>query len=263
MKVDLSGQKFGFLTVERYLGVFPVGKQGKRRGVWSCLCTCGSTKEVFTGDLTSGKTTSCGCKGLYNERGDKKCSRCKVFKPTEEFYSKASACKSCGSLRRKETYCPDRVHRAYKRISEEQMEKRRIYFREKRRKDPEKYNKKLKEWRKANPDYKKNRWKNDLDFRLKENLRGRLYKALIGHSKSKSTSDLVGCSIQSLKKHLESQFTEGMSWENYGEWHVDHIKPCSLFDMSDAAQQRECFNYNNLQPLWAEDNLKKSNNYEE
>jgi hypothetical protein len=52
-------------------------------------------------------------------------------------------------------------------------------------------------------------------------------------------------------------FTEGMSWDNYGEWHIDHILPCSSFDLADIEQQKICFNYKNLQPLWAEDNLRK------
>lgn len=56
------------------------------------------------------------------------------------------------------------------------------------------------------------------------------------------------------------QFEPGMTWENYGtEWHVDHIVPCSYFDLTDPEQQRICFNYRNLQPLWAKDNLEKSN----
>jgi hypothetical protein len=50
-----------------------------------------------------------------------------------------------------------------------------------------------------------------------------------------------------------------MSWKNYGKWHIDHIRPCSSFDLSDPQQQRTCFNYSNLQPLWAKDNLNKSN----
>lgn len=57
---------------------------------------------------------------------------------------------------------------------------------------------------------------------------------------------------------LEQQFTEGMTWENYGEWHVDHIRPCVSFDLSIPEQQQECFHYTNLQPLWAKDNLQKS-----
>ena len=48
-----------------------------------------------------------------------------------------------------------------------------------------------------------------------------------------------------------------MTWDNHGEWHIDHIKPCASFDLTDADQQRECFNYTNLQPLWAKDNLSK------
>jgi hypothetical protein len=56
---------------------------------------------------------------------------------------------------------------------------------------------------------------------------------------------------------MESLFLEGMSWDNYGKWHIDHIRPCSSFDLSDTEQQKICFNYKNLQPLWAEDNLRK------
>ena len=72
---------------------------------------------------------------------------------------------------------------------------------------------------------------------------------------------LVGCNSKELKEHLESQFIEGMNWNNYGEWHVDHIKPCAAFDLSDPIQQKECFNYTNLQPLWAKDNIRKSDKY--
>ena len=75
--------------------------------------------------------------------------------------------------------------------------------------------------------------------------------------KSASTMELVSCSIDKLKQHLESKFTDGMNWDNYGEWHVDHIKPCASFDLSDPDQQRQCFHYTNLQPLWEKDNLKK------
>lgn len=65
-----------------------------------------------------------------------------------------------------------------------------------------------------------------------------------------------------LKKHLEKQFQNGMTWKNHTKdgWHIDHIIPCSFFDLSDPEQQKECFNYKNLQPLWAEDNLSKGNN---
>jgi hypothetical protein len=72
---------------------------------------------------------------------------------------------------------------------------------------------------------------------------------------------LVGCNIDILIKYIESLFLEDMSWDNYGKWHIDHIRPCSSFDLSDNEQQKICFNYKNLQPLWAEDNLKKSDKW--
>jgi len=81
--------------------------------------------------------------------------------------------------------------------------------------------------------------------------------------KSKKTLELVGCSIEYLKKHLENQFTPGMNWNNRGfyGWHIDHIKPLSLFDLKDTNQQKIAFHYSNLQPLWAKDNLAKKNKY--
>jgi hypothetical protein len=68
--------------------------------------------------------------------------------------------------------------------------------------------------------------------------------------------------IDELWKHLEKQFKDGMTRQNQGEWHIDHIKPCSLFDLTDPEQQKECHNYKNLQPLWAIDNIKKSNKWQ-
>jgi hypothetical protein len=99
----------------------------------------------------------------------------------------------------------------------------------------------------------------DINFKLKEQLRSRLYKALKGNPKLETTMELIGCSIEKFRQHLESKFTKGMSWQNYGKWHIDHIKPCASFNLSKPEEQRKCFNYKNLQPLWAKDNLEKSN----
>jgi hypothetical protein len=73
------------------------------------------------------------------------------------------------------------------------------------------------------------------------------------------TLELVGCTVPELRQHLEAQFTEGMTWDSYGRhgWHVDHIRPCASFDLTDPEQQRQCFHYTNLQPLWAVDNIRK------
>jgi len=125
----------------------------------------------------------------------------------------------------------------------------------------EKYREKNKdEIRKKQYIRKKERLLFDVNFKIKENLRHRIYSVLYNkYNKSNSTSKLIGCSLKELKDHLESQFKEGMSWDNYGKngWHIDHILPCALFDLTDPEQQRKCFHYTNLQPLWAADNLSK------
>lgn len=104
------------------------------------------------------------------------------------------------------------------------------------------------------------RMKTDPAFKLKEQCRKRVYDALRGRGrKSARTVELIGCDWDSLKAHLESQFQEGMSWDNYGKsgWEVDHRRPCASFDLTDPEQQRECFNYTNLQPLWSKQNSSK------
>ena len=111
---------------------------------------------------------------------------------------------------------------------------------------------------------RRNRYQHDIKYRLLQNCRNRLGKALRhqGSHKLASTAELIGCDINHLKSHLESLFTQGMSWDNHGyghdKWHIDHIMPCVAFDLSNEEQQKKCFHWTNLQPLWHEDNLKKS-----
>ena len=107
--------------------------------------------------------------------------------------------------------------------------------------------------------YQKVRRLEDINFRLADNLRSRLRKAIKNNQKAGSAVDDLGCSVDDLKIHLEGKFSEGMSWDNYGEWHIDHIRPLSRFDLTNKSQHLEACSYNNLQPLWAIDNLKKSN----
>ena len=70
---------------------------------------------------------------------------------------------------------------------------------------------------------------------------------------------LLGCNIEDFKLHLASKFQDGMSFENYGKWHIDHIRPCSSFDLTDIEQQKQCFHYTNTQPLTKLENRTKSN----
>ena len=107
--------------------------------------------------------------------------------------------------------------------------------------------------------YQRNKRKIDVNYKIAKNLRLRLYHALNHNFKSGSAVRDLGCSISGLKLHLESKFQPDMTWDNYGEWHIDHIKPLSKFDLTDRDQLLEACHYTNLQPLWAEENLKKGN----
>jgi hypothetical protein len=97
------------------------------------------------------------------------------------------------------------------------------------------------------------------DLLLADKLRARIKMALktSGAQKSLGTMKLIGCSIPELRERLQQQFQPGMSWDNHGQWHIDHRRPCAAFDLSDPAQQAQCFHFTNLQPLWALDNLRK------
>jgi len=137
-------------------------------------------------------------------------------------------------------------------------------------KKKEKLNQYQKEWRlnnrkhirKYENKYFKKRKETDPNFKLLRSIRTRILKALKRNPKSKSTIKLLGCSIEECWQHLESKFQPGMTKENHGKWHIDHIKPCISFDLTDPEQQKICFHYTNLQPLWAEDNLKKGAKYD-
>jgi len=111
--------------------------------------------------------------------------------------------------------------------------------------------------------YVKKRRNEDILFKIISSLRSRLHSVMKykNTKKCKKTLELTGCTLEFLYNYLESKFTKGMSWDNYGKfgWHIDHIIPCSSFDMSNPEEQKKCFHYTNLQPLWWLDNLKKSN----
>lgn len=107
------------------------------------------------------------------------------------------------------------------------------------------------------------KYRNDLNYRLTTLLRSRLQSAIKGTAKKTSAKELVGCSIPQLRKHLERQFIDGMAWDNYGDWHIDHIKPCAAFDLTSEDEQRVCFHYSNLQPLWASENMSKGAKWDE
>jgi len=110
-------------------------------------------------------------------------------------------------------------------------------------------------------EYVRNKKKEDPQFKLQITLRNRLLRALKGGYKSGSAVRDLGCTIPELKAHLESQFLQGMSWDNYGlfGWHIDHKIPLAFFDLTDREQFLRAVHYTNLQPMWAGENIKKSN----
>ena len=98
--------------------------------------------------------------------------------------------------------------------------------------------------------------------RLRKRVMNRIWISMKGRSvKDSGSFSAMGCSIKFLKSYIEGKFERGMTWENYGEWHVDHIRPCASFDLSDKEQVLQCFNWRNLQPMWASENISKGSNY--
>ena len=131
------------------------------------------------------------------------------------------------------------------------------YKEEKDKKSSENYYKNKEQYKERSKRNHKLLRKINIQYRIKDNLSRRLRRALKGNFKSFSTMKLVGCSIKFLKEHLEKQFKQGMAWDNYGLWHIDHKRPCASFDLSISEEQAKCFNWHNLQPLWAKENLEK------
>jgi len=103
----------------------------------------------------------------------------------------------------------------------------------------------------------KNRLATDINFRIAHNLRARMLCAIRNGQRGGSAVRDLGCSIPDFKIYIEGKFISGMTWENYGSWHLDHIRPLAKFDLTDRAQFLQACYYTNYQPLWAEDNLRK------
>lgn len=112
--------------------------------------------------------------------------------------------------------------------------------------------------------YIRGKYKTDPSFRVACSLRSRIRHALLGTvAKQASTQSLLGCPLIWLEIHLGSLFRPGMAWENYGPvWHIDHRRPCASFDLTLPHQQRECFHWTNLQPLFAKENFQKKDSYD-
>jgi superfamily II DNA helicase RecQ len=197
----------------------------------------------------------------------KTCTVCQeTFPATLEYFSNKKGkllgrCKKCLSLYNKKYYQKhqSKIIDNVKKFKEENPE----YMKEWRSANKEKVSKQRRSWIEKNREFinskERLKRKNNPHYKVKKNLRRRVNQVITRNNKSQSTMKLTGCSIEELLKHLESKFIDGMNWQNYGEWHIDHILPCSSFDLTDPEQQKRCFHYTNLQPLWALDNIRKGN----
>jgi len=203
------------------------------------------------------------------------CSVCNISKSLDNFHIDKNCkngvkgqCKDCKSAYSKR-------HNAILGVSKRNKELKKVYHRNNSEKErqyrldhKEHIRNLLKNYYIANKEYlnKKNsknavnRMKHDIDFKLRTRLRTRLNNAIRDNLKTGSAIRDLGCSIEELKVHLESRFQPGMTWDNYGfyGWHIDHIVPLVSFDLSNREELLKACNYNNLQPLWAEDNMRKS-----
>jgi len=197
------------------------------------------------------------------ENRTKVCKKCRVCKPVTEYYVGGknktvlfSNCKACHNA-----YCrlwakdhPDEVKRIEHRFGMKNREK--ISAKNKR------YSKTHPEYtRERNRRYCAERMPRDPNFRIASNLRKRLLMAVRSDQKAGSAVRDLGCTIEQFRRYIESLWLPGMTWETYGRngWHFDHIVPLSSFDLTDPEQFKKACHYTNLQPLWAADNIRKSN----
>lgn len=217
------GDRFNRLKIIEF-----VGKNKYNRRVFKCICDCGNVKNITDSNLQY-STKSCGCLKKELIRLN--------FKLDDE-------------VRLKNKKESDRKNK------QKSKSKNPVEFLRKSRE-------RLKIYRNKNKlilaNKHKNRLKSDPVYLIKRNLRNRFKQALCNNYKNGSAVNLLGISIDNFKKYIESLFKDGMTWNNHGNWHLDHIIPLSSGDLTNLEFIKIVCHYTNLQPLWAIDNLKKSN----
>jgi hypothetical protein len=199
----------------------------------------------------------------------KKCSKCNKILPINLFHKSklqksglACSCKIC-----KQLYYKVRGKSLKKIYTEKHKEQIKQKRKEKYQKNREKEIQRVSKYRKLNSDkvneYNKKyirKYKDNLKYKLSRSIRTKMVRSLKNGSKNRQRWEiLVNYTFKQLKQHLEKQFKPGMSWDNYGKWHIDHIKPICSFNYkspNDITFQ-QCWNLNNLQPLWAKENISK------
>lgn len=181
------------------------------------------------------------------------CTLCKTIK--DDFAKSKSrsdglqtACRDCLSIKNKEHYLKNKEKILLR--AKEWKEKNKEHLKNYRIKNKENI-------KRNNREYKRKRYKDDILFRLICNFRRSVSETFKNIKKDKKTIEMLGVSLENAKQIIELKFKPGMSWENYGKWHIDHIYPISK--AKNVEHLKKLFNINNLQPLWAKENIVKSN----
>lgn len=192
------------------------------------------------------------------------CSYCKIEKDTYYFAKHKNTkdklkhqCKSCEKDYRDKN--KDKTKANYQKNKKIISEKQKLYRLENYNKIIERERNYDKKNRLVRNLYKQNRRNTDFLFKLICNIRNLIGISFRknGYNKDSKTNKILGCTYEEFKQHLEKQFTEGMSWDNQGEWHLDHIYPVSLAKTEEEIIKLN--HYTNFQPLWAEENIRKGN----
>ena len=192
----------------------------------------------------------------------KTCTKCNIEKPYSDFYKTKRAndghharCKKC-----QKRYKSENKHKWVE--YREKNKERNIEYRKNRLDIKREYDKKYREENRERlnslkREYRKNKRNEDPIFRLKARIRARLLSAIKSkdYKKSHSTIKYLGCSYEFYEDYLQNKFKEGMSWDNHGEWHIDHIIP--LASANTEEELIKLFHYTNTQPLWASYNQSK------
>ena len=232
-----------------------VGKKGQPFTRGKCKSCETEYRRKREGTWEKYKKEKAYVKELHSlqKEGKRRCRKCNIIKILDEFgndfkskvyYKKSSTCKKCAYENWRVPYTKTEHFKKLKSgyaKQDFQKRKEKIY------------------------EYIKEKYHDDVQFKLRNNLRSRLGSILRAKNvkKTKSALKLVGCDIEFLKKYLESKFKDGMTWDNWSRygWHIDHIIPLDSFDLNNLEEQKKAMHYTNLQPLWSEENWKKGNKF--
>ena len=214
------------------------------------LCNIEKDIELFSNDSRQkdGKRPNCKlCKSIVDKKY-RESNKEKISNNSKEYYQ----------LNKEEL--KDKSKLWYEQNFERAKENKAKYYQENRSKMDlakkvwhEKNKDKMKEW---TNEYMKNRYRTDLDYRIKSIMNKRIRDYV--RSKTNPTLEFLGCSIEDFKEWIEYQFDENMNWDNMGTyWSFDHVKPCKSFDFSKETEILDCYNWTNLRPLKATENSSK------